>query len=113
TFIFAWIPIVGSSPVWLVGALYLYLKGSIAKTILMIVFGLITGVVDNIVRPMVLKGRGEMHPFVSLVAIIGGVGTFGIMGVFIGPILMAVLISLLQIWPAVGSRFGLLPKSPK
>jgi predicted PurR-regulated permease PerM len=111
TFIFAWIPIVGSAPVWLVGSIYLYLKGSIVKAILMIVFGVITGVADNVVRPMVLKGRGTMHSFVSLVAIIGGVGTFGIMGVFIGPILMAIFISLLQIWPAVGTRFGLIPKS--
>jgi predicted PurR-regulated permease PerM len=109
TFIFAWIPLIGCVPVWLVGALYLYLKGSMVKMVLMILLGLVTGVVDNIVRPLVLKGRGTMHPFVSLIAIIGGVGMFGIMGVFIGPILMAVLISLLQIWPAVGFRFGLLP----
>lgn len=108
TFIFAWIPILGSAPVWLSGALYLYSQGLILKAILMVAFGLVTAVADNVVRPMVLKGRGSMHPFVSLVAIIGGVGMFGIMGVFFGPILMAVLISLLQIWPAVGQRFGLI-----
>ncbi|MCM2324552.1 MAG: AI-2E family transporter, partial [Oligoflexia bacterium] len=70
-------------------------------------FGLITGIVDNFVRPMVLKGRSKMHPLVSLVAIFGGIGMFGITGVFIGPIVAAILISLLQIWPDVGRRFGI------
>jgi len=108
TFIFAWIPILGSAPIWLAGAFYLYSQGFLVKTVLMVVLGLITSVVDNIVRPQVLKGRGSMHPFVSLIGILGGVGMFGIMGIFLGPILMAVLISLLQIWPAVGNRFGLM-----
>jgi predicted PurR-regulated permease PerM len=52
-----------------------------------------------------------MHPLVSLVAIFGGIEMFGIMGVFLGPILAAVLMALLQIWPEVGHRFGLLPSS--
>lgn len=108
TFIFAWIPIVGSTPVWIAGAIYLYLQGASWEIVLMIAFGLIAGVVDNFVRPMVLKGRSKMHPLVSLVAIFGGISMFGIVGVFIGPILVAVLISLLQTWPAVGNRFGLL-----
>ena len=107
TFIFAWIPILGSVPVWITGAIYLYTQGMVAKAAIMIVLGLLTGVVDNFVRPLVLKGRGNMHPLVSLVAIFGGVGMFGILGVFIGPIIAAILISLLQIWPAVGQRFGL------
>jgi predicted PurR-regulated permease PerM len=111
TFLFAWIPLVGCSPVWLVGALYLYSQDAMLKAILMVVFGLMAGVVDNVVRPMILKGRSKMHPLVSLVAIFGGIEMFGIMGIFLGPILAAVLIALLQIWPEVGQRFGLLPGS--
>ena len=111
TFIGAWIPLVGSTPVWLAGAIYLYVQDAMLKAILMVVFGLMTGLVDNFVRPMILKGRSKMHPLVSLVAIFGGIEMFGIMGVFLGPILAAVLIALLQIWPEVGHRFGLLPGS--
>ena len=51
----------------------------------------------------------EAGSLVSLVAIFGGIEMFGIMGIFLGPILAAVLIALLQLWPAVGQRFGLLP----
>jgi predicted PurR-regulated permease PerM len=107
TFIFAWIPILGSTPVWVAGAIYLFSQGKSTQAVIMIVLGLFTSVIDNYIRPMVLKGRGDIHPLVSLVAIFGGINMFGVMGVFVGPILAAVLISLLQIWPVVGRRFGL------
>lgn len=106
TFILAWIPILGTTPVWLLGTLYLWQQGFFIKAIWMLAFGVITGISDNFVRPLVLKGRGNMHPLVSLVAIFGGIGLFGIFGVFIGPIVAAVLISFLQIWPAVGERYS-------
>jgi predicted PurR-regulated permease PerM len=112
TFLCAWIPLVGSTPVWLAGAIYLYTQDAMLKAILMVVCGLMTGLVDNVVRPLILQGRSKMHPLVSLVAIFGGIEMFGILGVFLGPILAAVLIALLQIWPAVGQRFGLLPGAP-
>ena len=71
--------------------------------------GLLTGLVDNVVRALILRGRSKMHPLVSLVAIFGGIEMFGLLGIFLGPILAAVLIALLQLWPVVGQRFGLLP----
>jgi predicted PurR-regulated permease PerM len=111
TFLFAWIPLVGCSPVWLAGAIYLYAQDALLKAILMVVCGLMAGLVDNVVRPMILQGRSTMHPLVSLVAVFGGMERFGIMGILLGPILAAVLIALLQIWPEVGHRFGLLPDS--
>ena len=107
TFIFAWIPLLGTAPALLAGLLYLYAQGSSIKLALMIVLGLATSAVDHLVRPWVLKGRAGMHPLVGLVAIFSGIQMFGILGVFIGPILAAMLLSLLNIWPAVGGRFGI------
>ncbi len=112
TFIFAWIPIVGSTPIWVAGAIYLYSQDSIVGMILMLLFGIITSLADNFVRPLILKGKANIHPLVSLVAIFGGIGMFGIMGVFVGPIIAAVLISLLQIWPEIGQRFGFMSSDP-
>ncbi len=108
TFIFAWIPVLGSFPVWTAGIIYLVAQGSIAKAVVMLGIGFLTGVADNFVRPLVLKGRGDMHPLVSLVAIFGGISMFGIFGVFYGPILTAILLSLLHTWPKVALRFGLM-----
>ena len=107
TFVFAWIPFIGSVPVWIAGAIYLYTQDSMSLVITMIVLGMFTGIIDNYIRPLVLKGRDEVHPLVSLVSIFGGIAMFGIVGVFVGPVFTATLISLLQIWPTVGKRFGL------
>jgi predicted PurR-regulated permease PerM len=112
TFIFAWIPIIGSSPIWITGAIYLYTKGAILGIFIMVAAGLIISVTDNIIRTIILKGRSNMHPLVSLIAILGGIRLFGILGVFVGPILAGVLKSLLQIWPVIGRRFGILRQIP-
>ncbi|MBF0104566.1 MAG: AI-2E family transporter [Deltaproteobacteria bacterium] len=108
TFIFAWIPILGCGPVWITASIYLYNEGAVFKVVLMVVFGLLASVADNFVRPFVLKGKSNLHFLVSLVAVFGGIRFFGILGVFLGPILAAVTISILQIWPAVAQRFGLM-----
>jgi len=111
TFVLAWVPIVGSTPVWLGGAAYLFAQGATGKAIVMIGFGVLTGISDNLVHPLVLKGRGQMHPLVSLVAIFGGIHLFGIFGVFIGPILAALLVSALKVWPVIAERYGILKAS--
>ncbi|MBC7386358.1 MAG: AI-2E family transporter [Cryobacterium sp.] len=108
TFLLAWIPMVGGSPVWALGAVYLLLQGSVTKMIALIAIGLSMGIVDNLVRASILKGRSEMHPLVSLVAIFGGIEMFGIMGVFLGPIIIALLIAVMDVWPLLGKRAGLL-----
>jgi predicted PurR-regulated permease PerM len=107
TFILAWIPLVGATPVWLSGAAFLIATGAMGKLVALVILAAIAGVVDHLIRPWVLRGRGEMHPLVSLVAIFGGLHLFGLTGVFFGPILAAVLISVLQVWPLVGRRNGL------
>jgi predicted PurR-regulated permease PerM len=101
TFIFAFIPVLGSGPVVIAGCIYLYLQGSVMKMFVLIGIGVLTGLADNIVRPVVLKGRGEMHPFISFIAIFGGLEMFGFFGVFLGPIIAAVLISMIQVWPRI------------
>jgi predicted PurR-regulated permease PerM len=111
TFIFAWIPVLGSTPVWVFGTGYLWFQDSPARAVIMLAVGLICSASDNLVRPLILRGRGDMHPLVSLVAIFGGIEMFGIFGVFIGPILAAILMTLFQIWPVIARRFGLMPES--
>jgi predicted PurR-regulated permease PerM len=80
----------------------------------MIAIGALAGVADNIVRPLFLRGQANMHPLISLLSIFGGINLFGMIGVFVGPILAAILVSLLDIWPTIGRRVGFLrsPSSP-
>ena len=103
TFVFAWLPLLGCTPVWVMGAVYLYLKGQTQRMLLMTAFGLLASVVDNWIRPWVLQGRSELHPLLSLLVILGGLHTLGLPGIFLGPVFAALLISLLEIWPEVAS----------
>ena len=108
TFIFAWIPMMGTAPASLAGMLYLYVtQGTPLQMSLMVALALSASVIDNLVQPLVLRGRDDMHPLVGLIAIVGGLQMFGIQGVLIGPILAAMLLSLLKIWPAIRGRFGI------
>ncbi len=113
TFIFAWIPLLGTAPASLAALLYLYSQGSSTKMIAMIALAISASVVDNLVRTMVLKGRADMHPLLGLVAVIGGIQMFGIMGVFLGPIMAAMLLALLRIWPVIANRFQIIPTADR
>lgn len=98
TFIFAWIPILGSLPVCLAGAVYLYFNASLFKIALMAVVAVVAGLMDNVVRPIVMKGSGDMHPLLALISIFAGIQMFGILGVIFGPIVAAMLLALLNAW---------------
>lgn len=110
TFIFSWVPVLGTVPAVLAGLLYLYVNGTSLAMALLAVIGLLAAVVDNLVQPLVMKGKSGMHPLVGLVAIVSGIQMFGIMGVFVGPILVAMLLSLLRIWPVIKIGLGIKPE---
>ncbi|MBI4349208.1 MAG: AI-2E family transporter [Elusimicrobia bacterium] len=105
-FILAWVPIIHTTPVILSGLAYLYVQGETGRLIGLLFAGAITGVIDNVVRALVLKHRHNMHPLVGLVSVLGGMQLFGIVGVFLGPILAALFISLLDLWPTLAARSG-------
>jgi predicted PurR-regulated permease PerM len=109
SFILSWLPVVGSAPVWLAGAIYLFLHGSLVPMCILLVVGILAGLSDNVVRALMLRGQAAMHPLVGLVAVFGGINMFGILGVFIGPILAAMFIALLKLWPELLGRMSAAP----
>lgn len=106
TFFLAWMPLLGSVPAAAAGVAWLYVQDDMARMAVMIGFGVGAGLVDNLVRPLILKGRNDLHPLVGLVAIIAAMDMFGVLGIFVGPLLAAVMISMLEIWPEIAGRFG-------
>ncbi len=80
-------------------ALVLALRGSLAAAIAVAIAGtVVLFVADHFVRPVII-GEGAKLPFLwALLGILGGVESFGLVGIFIGPALMAVLVSLWRGW---------------
>ncbi|HXY10909.1 MAG TPA: AI-2E family transporter [Terriglobales bacterium] len=98
------IPIVGTSLVWLPAALYL-MAVQVWKGIALLLWGaLIVGSSDHLVRPLIVQGRLEIHPLLLLFAMLGGVKVFGLLGIFLGPIVLSLAGALFAMIREEGQR---------
>ena len=92
------IPIVGPAVIWGPGALILLAQGAWGKAIFLAIWGVLAvGGADNIIRPWVLAGRTEMNTLIVFFALLGGVQAFGFVGIFAGPVVFSVAISVFRI----------------
>jgi predicted PurR-regulated permease PerM len=92
------IPIVGAGLVWAPAGIYLLISGHLGKGIFVLIWGaFVISSVDNVIRPLVIKGRVQVHPLLLLFALIGGAQAFGLIGIFLGPVLLSVISVLLKI----------------
>jgi predicted PurR-regulated permease PerM len=92
------VPVVGSAIIWLPASIGLLIGGHLGRGILLIVIcGAIVSVVDNVVRPWLISGRAEMGGLVIFISVLGGIAVFGMLGVVLGPIIVATAASLLAL----------------
>lgn len=98
TFFLSIVP-VGPPLVWIPAAIWLYLQGSVGWAAFLLVWGLVViSGIDNIIKPMLIS-RGSHMPFVMVfLGVLGGAFAFGLIGVFLGPTLLAVAYRLLLEW---------------
>jgi predicted PurR-regulated permease PerM len=99
TFIFNFLPIVGAAPFWIIGGGVLFWKGLTIQLIIWVVIAIIASILESLVRILVLKGAHGLHPLVGMVAVFGGLQLFGFYGVLIGPMIVALLISMCEVLP--------------
>jgi predicted PurR-regulated permease PerM len=93
------IPVVGGALVWLPTALYVLVTGEVLRGVLLLLWGAIAvGSVDNFVRPLVIGGRVEMPTLLLLFALLGGLQVYGFLGIFVAPVVVAVLLAFVDIY---------------
>ncbi len=98
-FLLSAIPGLGAPLIWVPAVIYLIATGQIGGAIGLTLWGMIVvGLVDNIVRPMVVGQGAKLPDIVILVSILGGITTFGPAGIIIGPIIAGVLDTVLNIY---------------
>lgn len=99
TGVFAFFPLVGTMVVWIPLVIYLYSTGhSITASGLAVYSIVVTGNVDYITRLGLLKRMGNVHPMITVLGVIVGLGLFGFMGLIFGPLLISYFIILLKIY---------------
>lgn len=95
------LPVVGSILVWLPAALYLMSIGSVGKGVVLLIYGfLVIGLVDNVVRPLIV-GKGTSLPdYVVLLSTLGGLALIGVNGFIVGPLVASMFVAAWDIYAA-------------
>jgi len=93
------LPAVGAALVWIPVAIYFLATGSIWQGVVLIAFGvLVIGLVDNVLRPVLVGKDTKMPDYVVLVSTIGGMSLFGLNGFVIGPVIAAMFMAAWDIF---------------
>jgi predicted PurR-regulated permease PerM len=93
----AFLPVIGPWLVWGPAGLGLILSGSTGRGITLLVLGfvLVSGV-DNVLRPIMISGRSQLHGLMVFISVLGGIGAFGLLGVVLGPLIVATAVGLVK-----------------
>jgi predicted PurR-regulated permease PerM len=97
--LFAMLPVLGTSLVWGPAAIYLAITGSWVKALVLCLWGLlVVGLIDNFLYPMLVAGELRFHTLGVFFVVFGGFIVFGVAGVVLGPVILAVTVTLLEVW---------------
>ncbi|MCH2400458.1 MAG: AI-2E family transporter [Pirellulales bacterium] len=98
TMVLAMVPFVGAAAVWMPVSLWLVVEGNYWAGGLLAVYGFtVVSAADNLIKPIVLHGQSQLHPLLALLSVLGGVQALGPIGIVVGPLVVAVLQTLLNI----------------
>lgn len=93
------LPVIGPPVVWIPAAIILLIQGQIWQGVFLIAWGvLVVAQVDNFIRPKLIGNRADIHPVFVLIGVLGGIFAFGFMGLFLGPLLVGLTVSILKVW---------------
>jgi predicted PurR-regulated permease PerM len=96
-FIFAFIPSIGPTVVWIPLALYFFFINNYFVAFGVLVIGLILSlIIDTILRAKILGNKARINPLVIILGILGGISVFGLFGFIIGPLILAYTIEILE-----------------
>jgi len=95
----ALLPVGGAALVWLPGAAYLYLTGSVLSGILLGVWGLLlVSLPDNFLKPLLIGRKAKIPTFILFIALLGGLQVYGFLGLLFGPLVVTLLTAFVQIY---------------
>jgi predicted PurR-regulated permease PerM len=95
----ALLPVIGMSLVWGPASIYYMLTGQVGRGILLAaIFIGIVGSIDNVLRPVLLRQRAQIPMLWIFLGVLGGVSVFGFLGLVLGPLAIAVLFTLIEIY---------------
>lgn len=92
------IPMAGAFIVWVPAAIYLGVTGEWGKALMLTAWGaIVIGSIDNFLRPKLVGDKTRLHELLIFFAVLGGLQVFGVLGLVIGPVVVAIALALLDI----------------
>ncbi len=97
--ILSFLPLVGTPIIWVPVALLELLQGRVLAGVgILIVGSVVVMNVDNLVRPYLISSRDNLNPVLILIGVLGGLKLFGFIGILIGPLLLALLQTVIELF---------------
>lgn len=93
----ALLPMAGTALVWGPAAIYLATQGRYGAAIFLVIWGaLLVSLMDNFLKPLLISGRAAVPTLAAFLGVLGGLAAFGAVGMFLGPVLLALALALLR-----------------
>jgi predicted PurR-regulated permease PerM len=106
TFFLSIIPM-GPPLVWIPATIWLYFQGDTVWAIFLLVYGLVViSSIDNVIKPYLISRGGALPLLLVFMGVLGGLMTFGFIGVFLGPVILAICYALLAEWMNLSAQAG-------
>ncbi len=95
----SFLPVVGPVLVWGPIVVYFFFQESFLKGILLLIWGgAVVGLSDNFLRPMLISKRTKLHTMLLFFGVLGGIRSFGLLGLILGPLVVTICITILDIY---------------
>ena len=89
-------PIIGTAIVWVPVAIYLLIAGNTISALGVVIFGLISSVIETLFKPIFISRRAKMNSSLILFGMVGGILLFGLLGIILGPLILAYLFIVIE-----------------
>ncbi len=99
TFFMSLVPLVGAAAVWIPITIWLFMQGDTKSSIFLGIYGavIISGI-DNIIKPLIMRGKANIHILLILFSLLGGISLFGPIGILFGPVITAMFVASIRIY---------------
>ena len=95
----ALMPGIGTTVVTVPAVIYLFFIGEVLSAVGLLVWSvIIVGLIDNLIGPYLMSRGNNMHPFIILISVLGGIALMGPIGFIIGPVIVTLFIVLLEMY---------------
>jgi predicted PurR-regulated permease PerM len=93
----SFVPLIGTALIWIPAALYLFAQGVVWKTVFLVVWSaVVVGSADNFLRPLLVSGKSQIGTLTVFFGGLGGLAAFGFIGLFLGPVILALALTLIE-----------------